>query len=94
MQLRLYLLEVHMGIDIHIVDTPKDILNKLVKLFNGHCSWFIGNHLVLIVRQSPTSSDTSTYSNLSEDDLATLEFLPDFDTRYTYLLSLSLGIDA
>ena len=83
-----------MSIDILIVDTPTDIINKLYKLFKGHCCWFSSNSIALIVKQSSTSNDTTTYSNLSEDDLATLEFLPDFDTRYTYLLSLSLGIDA
>ena len=84
-----------MGIDILIVDTPIDRLNKLATLFKGHCYWFKHNTGKLLIRQFSTSnSDTSTYSNLSEDELATLEFLPDFDTRYTYLLSLSLGIDA
>ena len=83
-----------MGIDILIVDTPIDRLNKLATLFKGHSYWFISNSKVLLIRQTLTFNDTSTYSNLSEDDLATLEFLPDFDTRYTYLLSLSLGIDA
>lgn len=83
-----------MGIDILIVDTPKDILNKLHTLFKGHCSWIIVINLGLRIEQSPDFNDTTTYSNLSEDDLATLEFLPDFDTRYTYLLSLSLGINA
>ena len=83
-----------MGIDIHIVDTSEDILNKLHVLFKGHCSWVYLNGLVLRINQTIPFNDTTTYSNLSEDDLATLEFLPDFDTRYTYLLSLSLGIDA
>ena len=83
-----------MGIDILIVDTPTVILNKLAKLFKGHCSWIVINHLVLTIKQSSAFNETTTYSNLSEDVLATLEFLPDFDTRYTYLLSLSLGIDA
>ena len=83
-----------MGIDILIVDTPMDRLNKLATLFKGHCSWIIIDSLVLIIKQSAFFNDISSYSNLSEDDLATLEFLPDFDTRYTYLLSLSLGIDA
>ena len=83
-----------MGIDILIVDTPTDIINKLYKLFRGHYCWFNSTSITLTVNQASTSNDTSTYSNLSEDDLATLEFLPDFDTRYTYLLSLSLGIDA
>ena len=83
-----------MGIDIHIVDTSADILNKLHTLFKGHCSWIYLNGLVLRINQTTSFNDTSTYPNLSEDDLATLEFLPDFDTRYTYLLSLSLGIDA
>jgi len=83
-----------MGIDILIVDTPVDILNKLTFLFIGHCYWLIGSDNKLLIKQSPDYNDTSTYSNLSEDDLATLEFLPDFDTRYTYLLSLSLGINA
>ena len=83
-----------MGIDIHIVDTSADILNKLHTLFKGHCSWIFLNGLVLRINQTIPFNDTTTYSNLSEDDLATLEFLPDFDTRYTYLLSLSLGINA
>ena len=83
-----------MSIDIIIIDTPADILNKLHTLFKGHCSWVIVNGLVIRIGQSPNFNDTTTYSNLSEDDLATLEFLPDFDTRYTYLLSLSLGINA
>ena len=83
-----------MGIDILIVDTPIDRLNKLAALLKGHCYWFTHNRKVLLIRQTLTFNDTSTYSNLSEDDLATLEFLPDFDTRYTYLLSLSLGINA
>lgn len=83
-----------MSIDILIVDTSMDRLNKLATLFKGHCYWFTHNRKVLLIRQTLTFNDTSTYSNLSEDDLATLEFLPDFDTRYTYLLSLSLGIDA
>ena len=83
-----------MGIDILIVDTPIDRLNKLAILFKGHSYWFTSNSKVLLIKQTLTFNDTSTYSNLSEDDLATLEFLPDFDTRYTYLLSLSLGIDA
>ena len=83
-----------MGIDVLIVDTPIDRLNKLTVLFKGHCYWITSNRKVLLIRQTLTFNDTSTYSSLSEDDLATLEFLPDFDTRYTYLLSLSLGIDA
>ena len=83
-----------MGIDILIVDTPIDRLNKLAYLFKEHCCWVTSNTKVILIKQSLTFNDTSTYSNLSEDDLATLEFLPDFDTRYTYLLSLSLGIDA
>ena len=83
-----------MGIDILIVDTPMDRLVKLSRLFKGHCYWFASNSKVLLISQTPTFNDTSTYSNLSEDELAILEFLPDFDTRYTYLLSLSLGIDA
>lgn len=83
-----------MGIDILIVDTPIDRLNKIAKLFTGHCYWFTSNTKVILIKQTLTFNDTSTYSNLSEDDLATLEFLPDFDTRYTYLLSLSLGINA
>ena len=81
-------------IDILIVDTPIDRLNKLAALLKGHCYWFTHNRKVLLIKQTLTFSDTTTYSNLSEDELATLEFLPDFDTRYTYLLSLSLGIDA
>ena len=85
-----------MAIDIIIVDTPKDRLNKLADLFKGHSYWFISknNTKVLLITHSEAFNDTTTYSNLSEDDLATLEFLPDFDTRYTYLLSLSLGINA
>ena len=83
-----------MGIDILIIDTPIDRLNKLVDLFKGHCRWFTSNSKVLLIKQTETFNDISTYSNLSEDELATLEFLPDFDTRYTYLLSLSLGINA
>ena len=83
-----------MGIDILIVDTPTVILTKLAKLFKGHCSWIVINHPVLKIKQSSAFNETTTYSNLSEDVLATLEFLPDFDTRYTYLLSLSLGINA
>lgn len=83
-----------MGIDILIVDTPIDRLNKLATLFKGHCYWFTSNSKVLLINQTLTFNDTSTYSKLSEDELATLDFLPDFDTRYTYLLSLSLGIDA
>ena len=83
-----------MGIDIHIVDASADTLNKLHTLFRGHCSWVYLNGLALRINQTTPFSDTTTYANLSEDELATLEFLPDFDTRYTYLLSLSLGIDA
>ena len=83
-----------MGIDIFIVDTPMDRLVKLSRLFKGHCYWYNCDDNILLINQSTTTNDTTTYSNLSEDDLATLEFLPDFDTRYTYLLSLSLGIDA
>ena len=84
-----------MSIDILIVDAPIDRLNKLATLFKGHCYWFKATTGKLLIRQFSTfNNDTSTYSNLSEDDLATLEFLPDFDTRYTYLLSLSLGINA
>lgn len=83
-----------MSIDILIVDTPMDRVVKLATLFKGHCYWFSDDTNALIIMQTITSNDTTTYSNLSEDALATLEFLPDFDTRYTYLLSLSLGIDA
>ena len=83
-----------MGIDILIGDTPMDRLVKLATLFKGHCYWYSYDNNILLINQSTTSNDTSTYSSLSEDALATLEFLPDFDTRYTYLLSLSLGIDA
>lgn len=83
-----------MGIDIFIVDTPMDRLVKLSRVFKGHCYWYSYDSNILLINQSTTTNDTTTYSNLSEDDLATLEFLPDFDTRYTYLLSLSLGIDA
>lgn len=90
----LYLLEVLMSIDILIVDTPTEILSKLVILFKDHSSWVISNRLTLLIKQTQTFNDTTSYSNLSEDELAVLEFLPDFDTRYTYLLSLSLGIDA
>ena len=81
-----------MGIDIIIVDTPVDRLVKLTRLFKDHCYWHSCN--TLLIMHTLNFNDTSTYSNLSEDDLATLEFLPDFDTRYTYLLSLSLGINA
>ena len=83
-----------MGINIFIVDTPMDRLVKLSRLFKGHCYWYSYDNNILLINQFTTSNDTSTFSSLSEDDLATLEFLPDFDTRYTYLLSLSLGIDA
>ena len=83
-----------MSIDILIVDTPMDRLVKLTRLFKYHCSWYSYDDNILLINQSTITNDTTTYSNLSEDDLATLEFLPDFDTRYTYLLSLSLGIDA
>ena len=84
-----------MGIDILIEDTPIDKLNKLRSLFKDHCCWFNStNNNSLLVVHSFTFNDIATYCNLSEDDLATLEFLPDFDTRYTYLLSLSLGINA
>ena len=81
-------------INIFIVDTPTDRLVKLCRLFKGHCYWYNYDDNILLINQSTTTNDTTTYSSLSEDDLATLEFLPDFDTRYTYLLSLSLGIDA
>lgn len=83
-----------MSIDVLIVDTPIDRLNKLATLFKGHCYRIPSTSKTILIKESLTFNDTSTYSNLSEDDLATLEFLPDFDTRYTYLLSLSLGIDA
>ena len=83
-----------MGIDIFIVDTPMDRLVKLTRLFKYHCYWYSYDDNILLINQSTFTNDTTTYSNLSEDDLATLEFLPDFDTRYTYLLSLSLGINA
>lgn len=83
-----------MGIDIIIRDTPIDRLYKIYELFKDQCFWFDRTNNVLLIKQTPTLNETSTYSNLSEDDLATLEFLPDFDTRYTYLLSLSLGINA
>ena len=83
-----------MGIDILIVDTPIDRLQRLARLFRNRCYWFQGNGKVLFIKQTKTFNEMTTYSNLSEDDLATLEFLPDFDTRYTYLLSLSLGINA
>ena len=83
-----------MGIDVLIVDTPMDRLVKLSRLFKDHCYWYSYDNNILLINESTTSNDTTTYSNLSEDDLATLEFLPDFDTRYTYLLSLSLGINA
>ena len=83
-----------MGIDIIIRDTPIDRLCKLSELFKDHCYWFDKINNVILIMQSFTYNETTTYSNLSEDDLATLEFLPDFDTRYTYLLSLSLGINA
>ena len=83
-----------MGIGIFIVDTPMDRLVKLSRLFKGHYYWYGYDDNTLLIKQSTTTNDTTTYSNLSEDNLATLEFLPDFDTRYTYLLSLSLGINA
>ena len=83
-----------MGINIFILDTPMDKLVRLSRLFKGHCYWYSYDNNILLINQSTTSIDTTTYANLSQDDLATLEFLPDFDTRYTYLLSLSLGIDA
>ena len=84
-----------MGIDVIIVDTSMDRLVKLSRLFKDHCyRYSYDNNNILLIHESTTFNDISTYSNLSEDDLATLEFLPDFDTRYTYLLSLSLGINA
>ena len=83
-----------MGIDIFIVDTPMDRLVKLTRLFKYHCYWYSYDDNILLINQSTITNDTTTYSNLSEDELAILEFLPDFDTRYTYLLSLSLGINA
>ena len=83
-----------MGINIIVRDTPADRLTKLRKLFNERCYWLGKSKHVLLIKESLNSNDTTTYYNLSEDDLATLEFLPDFDTRYTYLLSLSLGINA
>lgn len=83
-----------MSIDILIVDTPSDTINKLSKLFGDRSYWYSTNNGILLIKQSPGVNVTSTYSSLSEDVLATLEFLPDFDTRYIYLLSLSLGIDA
>lgn len=84
-----------MSIAIFIVDTDRNILNKLSRLFKDYSYWVIRkNGGVLLIKPTAIYSDTSTYSNLSEDTLAILEFLPDFDTRYTYLLSLSLGIDA
>ena len=83
-----------MGIDIIIRDTPIDKLYKIYELFKDQCYWLDRAKRALLIKQTPNFNDTTTYSNLSEDDLATLEFLPDFDTRYTYLLSLSLGINA
>ncbi len=83
-----------MSIAILIVDTDRNILNKLSSLFKGYSYWIIRKDGVLLIKPTTIYSDISTYSNLSEDTLAILEFLPDFDTRYTYLLSLSLGIDA
>ena len=83
-----------MGIDIIVRDTPTDRLVKLARLFKDHCYWYSYSKNILLIMQTVTYNDTTTYSNLSEDDLATLEFLPDFDTRYTCLLSLSLGINA
>ena len=83
-----------MGIDIIVRDTPTYRLHRLYTLFYDHCYWLDQSKSSLIIMQPFTFNDTTTYSNLSEDDLATLEFLPDFDTRYTYLLSLSLGINA
>ena len=83
-----------MGIDVFIIDTPMDRLVKLSRLFKDLCYWYSFDNIILLIMQTITSNDTTTYSNLSEDELAILEFLPDFDTRYTYLLSLSLGINA
>lgn len=83
-----------MSIAILIVGTDRNILNKLSRLFKGYSYWIIHKDGVLLIKPTDIYSDISTYSNLSEDTLAILEFLPDFDTRYTYLLSLSLGIDA
>lgn len=80
-----------MGIDIIVRDTPVDRLFKLSSLFKDRCYMFSG---LLLIKGSASLNDRTVYSSLSEDDLATLEFLPDFDTRYTYLLSLSLGINA
>lgn len=80
-----------MGIDIIVRDLPADRIAKLSKLFKDHCYVF---RSLILIKKSATFNDTTSYSNLSEDELATLEFLPDFDTRYTYLLSLSLGINA
>lgn len=84
-----------MSIDIIVRHASAGSLSKLKELFKGHWYWIDVNHKVLLIRETSfPNNDTTTYYNLSEDDLATLEFLPDFDTRYTYLLSLSLGINA
>ena len=83
-----------MGIDILIVGADNYKIDQIACLFKGRVHLFKRNYNMILVRASNEFNGTSTYSNLSEDDLAALEFLPDFDTRYTYLLSLSLGINA
>ena len=83
-----------MSIDILIVDADRIKIDQIAYLFKGHVYLFKPNSNMICIRHPLQAQDTTIYSNLSEDDLATLEFLPDFDTRYTYLLSLSLGINA
>ena len=48
----LYLLEVLMGIDILIVDTPKDRIIKLSRLFRGYR--FTPNMDTILIRKFPT----------------------------------------
>ena len=81
-----------MSIDILIVDADRIKISQIAYLFKGHI--FRPDSNMIRIKPSLESQDTTIYSNLSDDDIATLEFLPDFDTRYTYLLSLSLGINA
>ena len=83
-----------MSIDILIVDADRIKIDQIAYLFAGHVYLFKPNVNMILVKHSLQCQDTTIYSNLSDDDIATLEFLPDFDTRYTYLLSLSLGINA
>ena len=83
-----------MSIDILIVDADKLKIDQIAYLFKGHCYKVMSSKSKLLIKQTMSINDMTSYSNLSDDDIATLEFLPDFDTRYTYLLSLSLGINA